>query len=795
MEFIPGYSENVKNLKSGTEAMFETFLNYASHYKLILVIILVFVASAYFYLKDTVNIYEVRSTIMIKDFEQGSSVMDLSEFENMGLFSSSGRELENELQILNSRKLMSQVVSDLQLYKQYFEDSGDVIKELYIKSPIDLSIPDDSNSISLINSKFELIIRDDNSFEFIDYFDNFQTGSFGDQFSANLGNENADFICPIKISKNENFTSELFGKKLIVKISPSSVVVNDLMNRIVIEPVNQATSDVIQIKLRDEVKRKSAAVISNLIEQYNLDGIRDNNLIAESTVSFLDSRIDLIANELSVIEGTAEQFMSSRRMVDSKVGSNYFMESSSSNERDLVEANTQMQLVSFMLDELNKVDSNTLLPGHIGLSDVGTVNQIKEYNSLVLRRRRISNSSSDKNPIIIGIDDQLADLKNNLTATLENLKSSILIQIEALNNQSGVINSKIASMPKNEREYLNIVRDKEIKNSIYLYLLQKREESVIANAVSFEKAKIIDPPFSDDTIVFPKRKLTYLASVFGGLALAVLIIFLKYELDVKIHKTQDLERFQLPIIGDIPMDQISVNQNKAGIKMSNQSELAEAYRYLRTNIGFMLSKKEFGNVVFVTSTLAGEGKTFTAINLAQSFAASGKRTLLIGLDLRAPKIDRYLNLDNRKGVSNYVVDKNLFLEDIIDAFPDIENLDFILSGDVPPNPIELLMNDRTDEIFSMARKNYDYIIVDTPPIGMVADALQISNQSDLLIYVVKANFLNKNLLKIPLTLASEGKLKNLAFLLNGTEEKARRYGYSYGYAQKAKPSLWNKFFG
>jgi len=486
----------------------------------------------------------------------------------------------------------------------------------------------------------------------------------------------------------------------------------------------------------------------------------------------------LISAELVTIEGTAEQFKSKNRMVDAQQGANYFLESSSLNERELVAANTQMTLVSYMLDELNQRESSELLPGNIGLADPGIINLISEYNSLVLQRNRVLKSSSVKNPIIVGIDSQLNVLKNNLKSSLKSLESSSQIKINALNVQSGKINSRIASVPKNEREYKDIVRQQETKNALYLFLLQKREESILSNAVNIDKAKIIDSAYSNGIPVSPKKMIIFLASILLGIIVPFVFIYLKDLLDTKVHDEYDLNKVKIPYLGDIPL---SFSKKDIFIKENDNSNIAEAFRYVRTNINFMLDSKNNCKTVFVTSTQGHEGKTFTAINLASSLAISGKKTLLLGMDLRAPKITKYLDLEEILGVSNYIKNSSLTLNEITEDYTKIDNLHLVNSGDIPPNPVELLMSKRVNELFDEAKERYEYIIVDTAPVGMVTDTMQISNFADLTIFVVKANFLDKRMLHISERMHNENKLRNMAFLINGSDHSKGAYGYGYGY--------------
>ena len=340
--------------------------------------------------------------------------------------------------------------------------------------------------------------------------------------------------------------------------------------------------------------------------------------------------------------------------------------------------------------------------------------------------------------------------------SLLNLKESLKIKNRELQRLENEINSKISTVPRYEREYREIQRQQQIKESLYLYLLQKREETAIALAVTVSNTKIIDEAFSDNVIVSPNKKIIYVISFLVGLLIPFGFIYIRRILDTKIHGKNDILAVNLPFIGDIP---ISETKDKIVVNHGENNHVSESFRLLRTNIDFMLkSKNQPGNIIFITSTIAKEGKSFISINLASIIALSGKKVLLIGLDLRAPKILEYTGLSKSKGVSNYLTDYEISLSDVIIHKPDDINFDLLVSGDIPPNPSELLMNDRIKEMFENVKEMYDYVIVDTAPVGPVTDTLLITPYADAIIYVSRADYLDKRLLNIPETLYKENKL-------------------------------------
>ncbi len=772
----------------------EVLEQYLSHYKWFIACVVLFITMAFLYLRHQIPKYEATSTILIKDVEDGSSVSELSAIEGLGLFGSKDKSLENEMHLLTSRRLMMNVVRELQLNRKYFIKDSPYDKEQFPNFPVLINVKSDSATVDRIGSRFEIFIKSKTQFEFFDFDDNsVGVKNFGEDFIANLGNEERADKRTISIDLNEDFDKEVVGQTVIVEIRPLDAVVDTYSeNNLVVEPLDDR-SRVLRLTIRESVKQKGVAIINNLIEQYNADAVDDKNKVYEKTTEFLNDRIILITSELNAIESTAEQFKTTKGLIDPKAGADIFLQSSSVNESELIEANTQLQLVSYMKAELDKNNSRELLPANIGLADPTIVAQIGEFNSLVLQRNRILKSSSERNPIIVGIDAQLGVLKTNLETSFNNLSSSTEIKINSLSQQSGRINSRIASVPKNEREFKDIIRQQETKNAVYLFLLQKREESILSNAITVDKARVVDLAYSNGKQVSPKNKIIYLAAFLLGLIIPAGFIYISDVLDTKVHDDKDLQHLKIPYLGDVPL---AKSKKDIYVKEGDNSNIAEAFRYIRTNINFMLDNKDIGKTVFVTSTQSGEGKTFTAINLALSLALSGKKTLLLGLDLRAPKITKYLNLEPILGVTNFIKNDNLTIHEIVEEYTGLENLHMINSGDVPPNPVELLMSKRVVELFEEVRKNYEYVIVDTAPVGMVTDTIQISKFADLTMYVVKADSLDKRMLHIPEKLNNEDKLSNMAFLINASDHSkgAYGYGYGYGYGKKKKQAWYQKIF-
>jgi capsular exopolysaccharide synthesis family protein len=748
----------------------EVLEKYLIHYKWFLVSIFSLLMLSFFYLRYEMPKFEVSSTILIKDKDKGSSLDQLGAFEDLGIFSSNNNSLENEIHILTSRRLMKRVVEDLQLNVKYFIESSPYDKEQFPDSPLILNMTDKNRQNFDFSGSFKILVKSSQRFEFFDSEDeSMGVKEFGLPFNTQFGE--------IRVSLNDSWKDKLTNRTVIVKINRLDPVIDRYNNALQVQPIDDK-SRVIGISIKETVKEKGLAVISNLIEQYNEDAVEDKNQVYFKTTEFLNDRIVLITSELNAIENTVEQFKTSKGLIDTKAGADIFLQSSSVNESQLIDANTQLQLIDYMIAELNRNTAFDPLPSNIGLAEQSIITLIAEFNNLVSQRNRILRSSTLKNPLVVNFDLQLKALKDNLSNSLVNMKSSLLIQINALNRQSGRIGSRIASVPKNEKEYTDIVRQQETKNAVYLFLLQKREESILSNAISINKARIVDTAYTNGYPVSPKPGVTYFAAFLLGVLIPACVIFAKEALDTKIHSEKDIAKLKIPYLGDIPL---SASKKNLYISGNDNSNIAESFRYLRTNINFMLDSKQMGKTVFVTSTQSHEGKTFTAINLASSLAISGKKTILLALDLRAPKIEKYLNIEAKPGVTNFIKNNNLEVNEITNKHPKIKDLSLMYSGSIPPNPVELLMSSRVSTLFAHLKENFEYIIVDTAPVGMVTDTIQIGKHADLTIYVMKANYLDKRKLHIPDKLNKEKKLHNMAILINGSDHSKGAYGYGYGY--------------
>ncbi len=737
----------------------------------------------HYYLKYTPTKYEASSTVLIKDESKGKSIDEISVFEDLGLISN-GNKLENEIEILKSRTLMNRVVEELGLNVSYTVEQSPLDLELYTEAPFLLEILPNDTFFESNTLNAEVICGAGNSYELIAHGKSTKS-VFG--MPVNLGREK--FI--LKKKNPQGKTSVL---KVRLSVRPMHIVAAEFAERLKVEAVN-AKSNVIRITLRDPIKKRATDILNSLIKQYREDAIEDKNQVSLNTSEFINERIKFITAELSDVEAVAEEYKTRLNLVDIPSETEIDLASESKIEQEIIQTNIQLQLSRFVYNYLNKsVNNNDLLPANLGLTDDAVVNMINEHNKHVLNRNRIEKNSSSSNPLAVSLDGQISSLRQSIKAALANLISTYELKEASLNKQDSKINSRISTFPKKERELREIQRQQQIKESLYLYLLQKREETAIALAVTVSNAKVIDAAYSSGKIVSPNRKLYFGLALFFGVLIPVLVIYILSLFNTKVRNKEALNKLNIPFLGAIPNAR---GVNKLAVKQNDKSQLSEAFRSIRTNIAFLLDhNKSDGQILFVTSTLAREGKTFVAINLAAIFAASGKKVLLLGLDLRRQKLLDYLGLPHRKGLTNHLIDSQSAVDDFIFPMKDFDNLFVLPAGDVPPNPAELLMTERVGEVFNTLKLRFDYIVVDTAPSGLVTDTLLAAQYADAVIYLVRAGYTDKGTLHIPESFHRDKKLPNMALLLNDTS-KTTGYGYSYAYNysyEEYEKPLWKRIF-
>ena len=637
------------------------------------------------------------------------AMSEMAVFSDLDLFGSSGN-LENEIEILKSRKLASAVAKNLQLNKKYIikgSVTGFHAHEYFKNTPIIINHSINDSLLYASGGNFELTIVDNQSYTLSETDgENFGKKKFGEKNSTSIGE--------IIVSKTDKFKDVFISKNFTIQVSKLNRTISTLKNSISISTVNKNAS-VLEISTKGPVIDKNNAIINELIQQHELDQLKDQNQISEKTRDFIKERMEFISKELSAVDNANQKFKTDNKLTDVSSDAQLLLTKASEIEKQIIERTIQLELTNYMNDFINQHDDvETLLPSNLGIEDISIATMTQSYNALVLERNKLLIGSSEQNPSITKLTGQINSIKTSLENSLQNIVSASNIELNALKKKANIYSSQLASVPGYEKEYRDIARQQQIKETLYLYLLQKREENEIALSANIANTKVIDHAYSNGIPISPKKKIVYLGALLLGLLIPAGTIYLRDLLDNKVHSKKDLEKYNLPHLANIPLSK----ENEKLVALNNpRSVLSEAFRILRTNVSFLFDgTKEKGNTLFVTSTIAAEGKTFVSLNIAHSLALTGKKVVVVGLDLRAPKLLQYLDLPlSKKGASDYIVNHQLTIEDVTFAIPGTENLDIIASGTTPPNPSELLMKPRLNELFEKLKLEYDYIVVDTAP--------------------------------------------------------------------------------
>lgn len=780
--------QNLHTTENHNQANFnfkEEIEKYVKHWKWFLLGLFLALLSAFLYLRYTIASYKAVCTILVKDDRKGNMASELSAFSDLGLMSNIKNNVDNEIEVVKSRTLVETTVRELELNISYLTQGRVKWEELYKKSPVKMILSESSDSYVSQNHFYRVEKATNTTFTIYDK-SNAKLGTFKYGESFKIGKEK--FM--ILVSKPEYTRIDY---NIGIQVNPISQVTESFKSRLHVGALSKNTS-VIELSIIDPVKEKAEDFLNALVDNYNKDAIEDKKYISENTSKFIEQRLSIISEELQDVEKDKEIFKKSNRITDVVSEAGLYLENASDFNKMQVENATQLRVVETMINYVNSSDTEELIPVNIITQDQGAADLIAEYNQLVLQKNKLLKTAGSKNTLVQNLDNKINTLKSSVSSSLNQVKSSLQIKKNDLARQNAILSGKISQIPSQERSSRDIDRKQNIKESLYLYLLQKREETAISLAVTAPNAKVIDAAKASKSPVSPNRRMIYLGALLFGVLIPFGILYLIDLLDTKIKSRTDLERnTTIPFLGEIPR----LEDGQLIIDSTSRTSTAEAIRIVRTNLEFLLTNvpEDEAKIVFLTSTYPKEGKTFISVNLASTIALSEKKVLLVGLDIRNPKLDEYLKLESR-GVTNYLSSKDSNdLQKYITKIDGFTNLNVLPAGIIPPNPAELLMNKKVGSMFAELKKEYDYIIVDTAPVSLVTDTLLIAKYADAFIYVTRANFLDKRMLELPERLYNENKLPNMSILINDTEIKASYgYGYGYGYGQTVEKKPWYSFF-
>ena len=599
-------------------------------------------------------------------------------------------------------------------------------------------------------------------------------------FFAN--NDTLSAVCPENITKERHITAF---------INRPFSVLKEYVNSLSIAPTSKTTS-VVVISLENTNTRRGRDYINKLLEMYNINANNDKNEVAQKTAEFIDERIGIISKELGSTEQDLENFKRSAGITDLSSEAQIALTGNAEYEKKRVENQTQINLV-MDLQRYMKGNEYEVLPSNIGLQDAASAGAIDRYNQMLVERKRLLRTSTENNPTIINLDTSIRAMRTNVQATLDATLKGLQITKEDLAREASRYSRRINDAPTQERQFVSIARQQEIKSGLYLMLLQKREENAITLAATANNAKIIDEALADDNPISPKKTIVYLAALVLGVGLPVGVIYLIGLTKFKIEGRADVEKLtSLPVVGDVPL----ADEKTGSIAVfENQNNLmSETFRNVRTNLQFMLENGK--NVILVTSTISGEGKSFISANLAISLSLLGKKVVIVGLDIRKPGLNKVFNIPKKEhGITQYLTNTTANLMDFVQPSDINKNLFILLGGTVPPNPTELLARGGLEKAIETMKANFDYVILDTAPVGMVTDTLLIGRVADLSVYVCRADYTHKAEFTLINELAENNKLPNLCIAVNGLDLNSRKYGYYYGYGKYGKYYGYGKRYG
>ncbi|EDP71473.1 tyrosine-protein kinase ptk [Flavobacteriales bacterium ALC-1] len=737
--------------------------------------------SAYMYLRYAPRIYQTYSKVKILDESEGLE-LPTSAF----IFKRTNINLENEIEILTSYLIMDRVVRKLNLNTSFYEE-GTIQTSQIETLPFEFRQIIHSDSI-VNNMSYKLRIKD-NVLEIINE-NTEKTFSFEDFSTLNKSHR-----LPFEVTLNsKGLISDFGGRNYIIKFKPIKGVALGLKSKIKVEAIGEL-SDLLKLTIKGESKELSERILDTLMDVFDKDGIYDRQLISQRTIDFINKRFLLLAEDLDSVEISYQDFKQNNNLVDLATDAELGLQQRSESEGEVFEIESQLLLAKSLDSSLNDVDGSGLLPANIGIENAGINSLISDYNIAVINRDKLATSGGINNPSVKLAQNQVEDLKSNINRSLKTYISQLEVSRQQLENRNRRFSGKVAQIPEKERLLNSIVREQKIKESLYLLLLQKREEAAINLAITEPSIKVVDYALSGSNPISPKSSIIYAGAILGGLLIPFGILYLIFILDTKLHSKEDITgvNSKIPVIAEIP--DVKSKENIIFNDPNDRSALAESFRILSSNVDYILPIKadKKGKVIYCTSTIKGEGKTYVSINLSLALSSINKKVLLIGADLRNPQIHTHINQDKHKsGLSNYLHDIDYDWRDsLISGFDKHLNHHIILSGSIPPNPAHLLTNGRFTKLIEEAKLEYDYIVVDTAPTILVTDTMLISQLADATIYLARANYTEKNLLKFSKELSESGKLNNMAYVVNSVGASksygySYNYGYNYGYGTKSK---------
>ncbi len=755
--------------------------------------LIICLGAAHIYLRYATPIYQAAAKLLIKEEQNGRRGNSIQSSANLGIISNSNG-IDNEMEILKSRTLAQQAVYDLKLYTTYRHEGR--IKDHLIYGEQEVNVDMDYEHLKKLNAPMSFkITREGRNYHVVgSYFVPIDDNSYNpgpvtvDKVITALPATLGTRVGMVKFTQNGNYMLR-DGESLKVTMIAPEIAAGKYVGSLSVSPSTKATS-IAQLVITDEIPQRAIDYLKQLAIVYNRQANEDKNQIAVRTEQFINQRLEKINAELGNTEGQLENYKKRNNMVQLSMNASTAFSNADSYAQKLNEANTQVALLDELTKYMNEPSNrHQPIPSNVGLNDASATSLINKYNEIALQRNQLLHSASESSPTVTPLTSQLDDLQASIKRAMSQARAGLNIQRNSIASQQGKYQGQISNTPEQERILTQIGRQQEVKSGLYLMLLQKREENSISLAATADKGKLIDNPVFAGKVT-PKDSIILMIAFGLGLAIPALILFLLAFFRYKIEGHDDVAKLtKLPIIADVAIASDRAKTKADIVVHENKNNLMEEiFRSLRTNLQFLM--KEHDKVILMTSTTSGEGKTFIASNVAISFALLGKKVVLVGLDIRKPRLAELFEIDDHHhGITNLLIKDNITWDDVNKQIINSgvnSNLDLLMAGPVPPNPGELVTRKSLEETMDILKEHYDYIIIDTAPVGLVTDTLALGRIANATVYACRADYTQKSSFGLINGLAYEKKMPNMSIVLNGVDLSKKKYGYYYGYGKYGK---------
>nr|WP_293533870.1 polysaccharide biosynthesis tyrosine autokinase [Prevotella sp.] len=755
--------------------------------------LIICLGAAHIYLRYATPIYQAAAKLLIKEEQNGRRGNSIQSSANLGIISNSNG-IDNEMEILKSRTLAQQAVYDLKLYTTYRHEGR--IKDHLIYGEQEVNVDMDYEHLKKLNAPMSFkITREGRNYHVVgSYFVPIDDNSYNpgpvtvDKVITALPATLGTRVGMVKFTQNGNYMLR-DGESLKVTMIAPEIAAGKYVGSLSVSPSTKATS-IAQLVITDEIPQRAIDYLKQLAIVYNRQANEDKNQIAVRTEQFINQRLEKINAELGNTEGQLENYKKRNNMVQLSMNASTAFSNADSYAQKLNEANTQVALLDELTKYMNEPSNrHQPIPSNVGLNDASATSLINKYNEIALQRNQLLHSASESSPTVTPLTSQLDDLQASIKRAMSQARAGLNIQRNSIASQQGKYQGQISNTPEQERILTQIGRQQEVKSGLYLMLLQKREENSISLAATADKGKLIDNPVFAGKVT-PKDSIILMIAFGLGLAIPALILFLLAFFRYKIEGHDDVAKLtKLPIIADVAIASDRAKTKADIVVHENKNNLMEEiFRSLRTNLQFLM--KEHDKVILMTSTTSGEGKTFIASNVAISFALLGKKVVLVGLDIRKPRLAELFEIDDHHhGITNLLIKDNITWDDVNKQIVNSgvnNNLDLLMAGPVPPNPGELVTRKSLEETIDTLKEHYDYIVIDTAPVGLVTDTLALGRIANATVYVCRADYTQKSSFGLINGLAYEKKMPNMSIVLNGVDLSKKKYGYYYGYGKYGK---------